>query len=206
MLKLFKRELTRSLVKRPIRSLPFALAVAVFALPAVQYFGHLTWDEATTAVAVPMLLVYTFVRFFVRTRSAAEIQAIEIQARRSQVQAAQEFEGAGADPLQSDIALALMVLIAAIILGIIGLASASIYWALHLKFAASVFKFDRGVGYVAIGTAAYLGLRACLRWCAPLVLYHVSHLAQSFMEFPHISNQGSTKDNTDGALVHHVGR
>src|SRR5665213_3043880 len=111
MLKMLKRELTRSLVKRPIRTLPFALAVAVVALPVVQYFGHLTWDEATTAVAVPMLLVYTVVRLFVRTRSAAEIQAIEIEARRSQIHAIQEFEATGADPLQSDIALALMVLI-----------------------------------------------------------------------------------------------
>ncbi len=157
-------------MRRPIKTVPFSLAVGIMALPVLQHFAALSWDEAVTTLAVPMFIVYVFGRILVRPASPMK-------------QAEMERQTKDLKPIPFDIGFALILLTALIVVGSVTLMSTLIYWLIGLPFTSAILRFDRGIGKLAIYIVAYIGAALCWRWCMPILKYHLYSLVATVFEF-----------------------
>ena len=160
--------------RRISKTLPFSLTLAVVALPAVQFFGKASWDEATTAVAVPMFVVYAIARLcvtFARKRQA-EIPDLE-----AEINTVRREQPVGIDS-------ALTVAVVAAILSILSLASGAIYMLLGLRFAGKALYFARNCGMVVIAAIGYIGLVTCLRGLSRLISLKLLNLTLKIVTYP----------------------
>jgi hypothetical protein len=154
--------------------------LAIIALPFLQKFGGLTWDEAVTAILVPVVLVYVMGRLCLRAISPEQQAEME----REHSKAKGEMK-----PIPADIGMALVFLIAVLVSELLLLPSTVIYGLLGLRFTSTVFRFDLGIARLALYVIAYIGAALCWRWCMPLLRYELYSLIMTIFDFPNVSHR-----------------
>lgn len=159
----FRANFSRVL-SHPINTLPYCLFLAIVVLPIVHGVTNLSWDEAVTAIAVPVLLVNVFAMVCLSEQSPQERARIEADLRNSKAESTSH-------PIPMDIGIAAVLLIGMLASLAIMVPSTLAYWLLHLPFAKAVAMWDWGVAKLMIYVVAYIGASLLWRWCLPLLKY-----------------------------------
>jgi Na+/glutamate symporter len=184
------RMLLRRALRRPTRTIPYSIAAGMLVLPLIQRLCGLSWDEAVTAIAVPLFIIYLFARVVIRPPSHEEQIELEAQKRRD------------SRSIPADIAAAIILGIALSAVGLLSLASTLAYWLIGLPFTDALLKFDWMVGRFAIYTVAYVGVSLCWRWCMPLIRYELHSLVATLFALVAFPIGTTRRGVSSGAATH----
>jgi hypothetical protein len=161
------RKIFLEMTARPRRTVIYSLCLALTALPLVQRFAGMPWDQCVIALLVPMSLVYVAIRLCFRSLTREQQEQMERDHAKVK---------ADVQPIPTDIGFALVLLVLMLALELVLLPSVFVYWLLAVPFTHSALLFSWLVARTAVLVIAYIGASLCWRWCLPLLRYELYSL------------------------------